>query len=399
MAALCSSPHLAVSYSGICEAISKHWELPQVWLQPQLSSQTTMALEKKEDDFMLPYLKDGNQVFDKVELENCASVVGECNLTSVSGSGTEKCFLTPGSRDVSLADSIQNDLAVTRVNGATMDEILTIKSAKLSENGELSCLAQQGLAEESSVTGISACTPGYKSFSVGQKNGICLSATFCMNRKVDSNEAGGRAVQQRNNSCVYMGSIYKPYTYINHYVHGDFAASAAANFAVLSSDENRSSEAHASDPRKAMSANIMLQTKAFSSAAARFFWPSTEKKLIEAPRERCSWCFHCKSPVISRKGCLLNQAASNATRAAMKFCSGQKLVKNVEGGLYGIAAYTLYMEESLRGLIVGPFHSASYQKQWRKKVEQVSTCSEMKCLLLEVSFLLYICVINCVINY
>lgn len=380
--ALCSSEHHAVSYSGICQAILKYWELPQVWLPPLISSQMTMALEKKDDDFMLLIAENGNQILNKVEPENCTSGVGDSALYYVSGSGNEKSLSIPGTDDVSLGARIQSDIAVPRMNNATNNVVSANMSSKLFEHADLSCSSQQGLADGSSMTGISSCT-GYKSSSAGHKNGVCLPGKLYLHGKEESNLAGGRAFQQRKDNCLYKGSFFKPHTYINHYVHGDFAASAAANFAMLSSDENRSSEIHASDPRKAMSAKVALQAKAFSSAAARFFWPSTEKKLIEIPRERCSWCLHCKAPVISRKACLLNQAALNATRAAMKFCSGLKLVKNVEGGLYGIAAYTLYMEESLRGLIVGPFQSASYQKQWRKKVEQASTCSEMKSLLLE----------------
>ncbi|KAL2937545.1 DDT domain-containing protein PTM [Bienertia sinuspersici] len=365
---------------SICQAILKYWELPQACLPPPISTQTTLALEKKHDDFMLAFAENGNQVLSKVELENYASGTRESTLNNVSGSCTDKFIFTLGSDDVSLGAPIQNGIAMSRTNGPTLNETSTIMSIKPSEPAEVFYSSVQGL--DASMTGITSCSAGYRS-STGPKNGVCLPGNLYVHRKEESNEASGKAAQQQKDNCLYMGSIFKPHTYINHYVHGDFAASAAANFAALSSDENRPSEVHASDPRKAMAANVTLQSKAFSSAATRFFWPSTEKKLIEIPRERCSWCLHCKAPVTSKKACLLNQAALNATRLAMKFCSGLKLVKNVEGGLYGIAAYMLYLEESLRGLIVGPFQSTSYQKQWRKQVEQASTCSEMKSLLLE----------------
>ncbi|KNA24645.1 hypothetical protein SOVF_013670 [Spinacia oleracea] len=379
--ALCSSEYHAVSYSGICQAILKYWELPQVLLPPPISCQTAMVLEKKDDDSVLLSAETGNQVLNKVEPENYASGVGESSLNYVSGPGNEKSSSTHGYDDVLIGAPVQNDIAVPRMNG--MNESSTM-SNKLSKNAGLSGSSPQGLADGSSVMGISSCTSGYKSSSAGQRNSVCLPGNVYLPGKY-RNEAGVRAVQQwkDNGNCLYIGTSFKTHGYINHYVHGNFAATAAANFAGLSSDENRLSEVHASDPRKVMSAKVTLQAKAFSSATSRFFWPSTEKKLVEIPRERCSWCLHCKAPVSSRKACLLNQAALSATRAAMKFCSGLKLVKNVEGGLYGITAYTLYLEESMRGLIVGPFHSASYQKQWRKKVEQASTCREMKSLLLE----------------
>ena len=60
--------------------------------------------------------------------------------------------------------------------------------------------------------------------------------------------------------------------------------------------------------------------------------------------------------------------------------------KNVEGSLASIATYVLFMEESLRGLTVGPFVTGNYRNQWRKLVEEATTLKEIKAFLLEVSF-------------
>lgn len=82
---------------------------------------------------------------------------------------------------------------------------------------------------------------------------------------------------------------------------------------------------------------------------------------------------------------MLNAAVTGATKSAMKIYSGLFPLKNGEGVLSRIAAYALYLEESLRGLIAGPFLSESLRYQWRKKLEEASTCKAMKALLLEVS--------------
>nr|XP_010313321.1 DDT domain-containing protein PTM isoform X2 [Solanum lycopersicum] len=184
--------------------------------------------------------------------------------------------------------------------------------------------------------------------------------------------------------CLYMGSSFKPQGYINSYLHGEFAASAAASLAILSSEENQGSETRVSDNRrKQISASFLLQAKAFSAVAVRFFWPNTEKKLVEVPRERCSWCLSCKAIVASKRGCLLNAAASNAIKGAVKILSGLRPAKGGEGSLFGIATYIILMEESLTGLTGGPFQSAAFRKQWRKQAEQASSCSLIKSLLLE----------------
>ncbi|MCH85461.1 chromodomain-helicase-DNA-binding protein, partial [Trifolium medium] len=185
----------------------------------------------------------------------------------------------------------------------------------------------------------------------------------------------------KSNDFVYKGYSYKPQAYMNSYMHGDFAASAAANLAVLSSEDSRP-EGHVSDLRKATSENTNLLAKAFSLTASRFFWPSSDKKLAEVIRERCGWCLSCKALVPSKKGCMLNHAAICATKSAMKILSGLAPVRSGEGISPTIATYVIYMEESLCGLIDGPFLSGNYRKQWREQVERATSFRNIKPLLL-----------------
>ncbi|VVB16809.1 unnamed protein product [Arabis nemorensis] len=183
-------------------------------------------------------------------------------------------------------------------------------------------------------------------------------------------------------SITYKGLSFKPHAYINHYSNGELAAFAATTLAVLLSEETHEPDVHKfSNAKKAASSNILLQVKAFSLVASSFFWPSPDKK--EITRERCGWCHSCKLTSASRRGCMLNAAVTGATKSAMKIYSGLFPLKNGEGVLSSIAAYILYLEESLRGLIAGPFLSESLRKRWRKKLEEASTCKALKALLLE----------------
>ncbi|KAI3511874.1 hypothetical protein L1887_19034 [Cichorium endivia] len=186
------------------------------------------------------------------------------------------------------------------------------------------------------------------------------------------------------NGCLYTGSSFKPQSYQNVYIHGDFAASAAASLAILSSEEKLATQPQpSSSHRKFMSANYSLQTKAFLLASRRFFWPNYEKKLVEVPRERCGWCLSCQVSSNSKKGCLLNFAASTAIKGPSKVLSTIKQSKNAEGSLASIATYVMFMEESLCGLTIGPFLNGNYRKQWCKKVEEAVTLGEIKAALLE----------------
>nr|GMD22741.1 DDT domain-containing protein PTM-like [Ipomoea batatas] len=226
-------------------------------------------------------------------------------------------------------------------------------------------------------------------------NTVLIETASCTSRNIsncigyDSVHGLGAVPSERSfknptEGGLYTGTSFKAQGYANNYLHGDFAASAAANLAILSSEENQCSESLSLEKRrKLMSVDIQLQTKAFSSAATRFFWPNIEKKLIEVPRERCSWCLSCKAPVVSKKACLLNAAASNATKGAMKILATVRPAKSGDGNLPGIATYIILMEESLRGLTVGPFLSAAFRKNWRKLAEEATSCYSIKSLLLE----------------
>ncbi|KFK33904.1 hypothetical protein AALP_AA5G076100 [Arabis alpina] len=180
----------------------------------------------------------------------------------------------------------------------------------------------------------------------------------------------------------YLGLSFKPQAYNNHYTNGELAVSAAATLSVLTSEETHEPDLRKySNPRKAASSNILVQMKAFSLVASRFFWPSPDRK--EITRERCGWCHSCQLTTASRRGCMLNAAVAGATKGAMKIFSGLFPLKNGEGVLSSISAYVLYLEEILRGLIAGPFLSETLRKQWRKQVEEASTCKDLKALLLE----------------
>ncbi|KAM0052677.1 putative chromatin regulator PHD family [Helianthus debilis subsp. tardiflorus] len=84
-----------------------------------------------------------------------------------------------------------------------------------------------------------------------------------------------------------------------------------------------------------------------------------------------------------KRGCLLNAADSNAIKGAAKILSSFRQSKNVEGSVGSIAAYVIFMEESLYGLTLGSFKSLSYRNSWRKRVEKAQTLSEVKAYLLQ----------------
>ncbi|KAJ1264719.1 hypothetical protein BS78_08G022300 [Paspalum vaginatum] len=190
------------------------------------------------------------------------------------------------------------------------------------------------------------------------------------------NMSGGKAAKL---------SSFKPQAYINLYNHGNIAASAAANLAVITSDEGKVSASQLiANPRKKIAADNALQLKAFSPAAAQFIWPSTEKKLMEVPRDRCGWCLACRSSAIgNKKACFLNMATANATKGSARILSAMHVIKNSDSHFPTIAAYLASMEESLRGLLVGSLQDMQQKQRWHKQVQEASDCRTVIPLLLE----------------
>ncbi|KAF8403202.1 hypothetical protein HHK36_011301 [Tetracentron sinense] len=394
---LYSSQQHTTLYSGICKAILQYWEIPEdkVLYLPGKNEIGTKLVATLSNTFSGQEI---HKALDRIKGEKCASRDIEA-LSCYKNDFKEALF-----DDTSLNTVTQTDFpGLHRNNDATIQHVCSLTNTKFHEQvgtestisigssslqADPSDLTHQSLADRSSVIDFATCTSGIShGNNRGHANGMFLPAKngllSCENKEGKHGD-GGRSEGAFADDCSYMGSFFKPQAYINQYILGDVAASAAANLAVLTSVENRVSKAPSSlNPRKVLSANISLQIKAFSSASVRFFWPNSEKKLLEVPRERCGWCLSCKSPATSKKGCLLNLVASNAMKGAARILGGPRLIMNGEGNFHCIANYILYMEERLRGLVVGPFQTASYRKQWQKQVEQASTCSATKLLLLE----------------
>ncbi|KAL9171363.1 hypothetical protein ABFS82_04G204400 [Erythranthe guttata] len=389
---LYSKAEHVVVYSEICKGIMGYWELRRDILPCSEMSEAAPKLENEKrggectnhlDDLLDKSVPEG-------EFENTGSCVTGISSTDVAASSLTNRFQEPV-LNVNLLDKVTkfDQLGNT---GSTRQQTPSVMNTTLVDLAAFSGLKGQPadineLSQQSTSSVIATvpytkrnCNISYSDPNNGAPREAktplpCLELNDMAGRKSYGNPYGG---------FLYVGSSFKTTGYINNYLNGDFAASAAANLAILSSEENQVPGSRSSaNRRKFMSDNIALQVKAFSSAAMRFLWPASEKKLVEIPRERCSWCFSCKAAVSSKRGCLLNAAALNATKGAVKVLSSVRSLKTGDGRLPGIATYVMFIEESLSSLLVGPFLNDTFRKRWRKQVEQATTCTAIKILLLE----------------
>ncbi|KAJ1378783.1 Zinc finger, PHD-type [Sesbania bispinosa] len=374
-------------YYGICMAVLRYWSIPENFLPLSVSAginvnPTNIKEEAKFSTSLLPPLSEDNQkpvslVKGEYPPTDSDNMVPQLDASSV-------ITQSPAPESSDNASSKECPTVDMKLPEETRTE-----SVISAGSGSVSVSHQSDIHYHNSVNMSTAADPAKCSLvnswfsNNGHANDMGLPMNFSLQTKENTQGGFGKCELNVTSDFGYMGSSYKPLSYINYYMHGDFAASAAAKLAILSSEESRS-EGHVSDnQRKTASAITYLQAKAFSLTASRFFWPSSEKKLVEVPRERCGWCFSCKAPVSSKRGCMLNHAVISATKSATKILAGFSPLRSGEGILPSIATYIIYMEECLHGLIVGPFLNASYRKQWRKQVEQATTFSAIKPLLLK----------------
>ncbi|TKY48606.1 Nucleosome-remodeling factor subunit BPTF [Spatholobus suberectus] len=372
-------------YSGICMAVLQYWNIPEsssplcVTTGPQVNSTNTKMDANFSTALLRPMVEEEHKAVSLVTAEHslmfASGICSDNTVTSLDASSVTTQSCAPGSRgNARTKESPTMNLKLHEETA--MDSVVSTVNHQSDPK-------YQNSVNRSAAVGPTKCFLISRQFTnYGHLNDIGLPANLSLQTKVDQ-AVFGKCKGSLTNDFVYMGCSYKPQSYSNYYMHGDFAASAAANLAVLSSEDSRS-EGHVSDNLgKATSGNTYLLAKAFSLTASRFFWPSSDKKLVEVPRERCGWCLSCKALVTSKKGCMLNHAALSATKSAMKILSGLAPVRSGEGIIPSIATYVIYMEESLRGLIVGPFLSERYRKLWRKQVERATSFSDIKPLLLK----------------
>ncbi|KAL9267860.1 DDT domain-containing protein [Drosera capensis] len=381
LGALQSSEWHCISYSRISQGICKYWGMLRAAFPISETVPRNMGLQSiKEEVRALTLVSPQNsshRVYEEVEKFVGEYIGGEYSIDGPSmtkfgpsepSTGSSK---QPCRQDVSRANTTAKLSEQTAIDSSSA-------SSSITQGSGLSGLTHQVVRVGSMLKELSAGTSDGMD-ARGQRYGACFPANDV--RYVEQG-ANGFDVGGHHRSRPYMGSSFKPHAYINHYIHGDVAVSAAASLAVLSSEENQKFEAHLSgNPKKVVSTCVSIQAKAFCLAAVRFFWPNPEKRLLEFSRDRCSWCINCRAT--SKKVCLLNSAALNATKGAMKIFSKLSLAKNVENSLYGICIYMLYMEEALHGLVVGPFLDGSHRQEWRKQVEQISSYSGIRSLLLK----------------
>ncbi|EHA8588477.1 DDT domain-containing protein PTM [Cocos nucifera] len=429
-----STREIASLYADICRGILKYWDFPLSSLQiGKTEPISNLLIDKEHTTFYIPlsnnpvnktvnFINNGEGENSAIKItdsnadnKTILSQKNDCNEAEINGSALD--FV----KQPNFPEMQKYDLANTEVSAKktpdVSDKLLVPPKDEEFSSRNASLASQKGLpviqtkttkqfcdasiltdvsysnqpisAERSAVQDIATCVSG-------NENGICKedAGSSIFSTKNDSLSISYESKHQTQiygEKCRILSdksssnlALFKPQAYVNQYIQGDIAASAAANLAVLRSEDSGVLEAQvSSNPRKTVAANIALQMKAFSVGTMQFLWPNLEKKLMEVPRERCGWCIACKVASTNKKGCLLNLAATNAIKGSARNVSGFRPLKHDDSHFPIIASRIANMEESLHGLLVGRLSDAQYNQHWRKQLREASSCRILKLLLLE----------------
>ncbi|PKA47297.1 chromodomain-helicase-DNA-binding protein 4 [Apostasia shenzhenica] len=408
-------------YIDICRRISEYFEVPLVEMkaekmEPVMGNSFSFDLAVSNSSSTSPWRI--------MNLQNslgynsmCSTILGNSRNDVPKVDGSEAQVATSIIRQAGISDSEMNLLGLDEVcdnkipeaaegilvqtieenltSGVAIFEDQKILSSKHINKREQPCFGSSVtdfsisnkplFAEKSNLLNNVSCSPknGSDICKEDAVSSIYSTKNFFFVTCESRNISNANVVTHKKTSDKNTHVSFKHIPYINQYTQGDIAASAAARLAILSSEDGKYSEAHgSSNPRKAVSASIALQMKAFSGAVMNFLWPCFDKKVMDVPRERCGWCIACKGMSTNKKGCLLNLAASNAIKGPARNIN-LRAGKRYEGHLPTIAAHMLIMVESLQGFLIGPFLDVEYSKQWHKQVREAHSFWVLKSLLLE----------------
>lgn len=395
--AINSSVQHTTLYLEICKGIIQYWNIPDnIFSLPQVNE--VQREQVNDNDIKIssqPFVSSddgGQKILGATGIENVSGVSGDAAVTIATSSvqtianETTHCEIA-GYHISSNSNMVKNGPPVDLKPLKHIKVDSASSSGSVTQQADPSDINHQVSVDRSSASNYVMCTSKNSSGSCnGHPDCIGLPNVKSYQNKHCYSVGVGGGARNVGDDCMYTGALFRPQAYINNYIHGCTAATAAANLATLSAEEGQISEVHVSGSSKKLTSANSHQMKAFISATPRFFWPISEKKLGEVPRERCGWCYTCKAQVISRRGCMLNAAALLATKSTTKILSGLPPTKHGQGNLSSIAIYILLIEESFRGLTVGPFLGGTQRKEWCEQVVEAADCIAVKALLLEVSF-------------
>ncbi|KAJ8446872.1 hypothetical protein Cgig2_016182 [Carnegiea gigantea] len=222
---------------------------------------------------------------------------------------------------------------------------------------------------------INSPRPG--SSEIADQDMVTNGISACKQRKRNRSSAGRhRSVPKTKEEDLIQG--HSGDIYVNCYSFARTASSVVEELLRKPSDKLNV------DIPKTEEEIISIQSKFILRKSTKFCWPTIQDVDVSRQKEKCGWCYCCRFPVEGRE-CLFSFVSKSPVAEGLKSeVDAVMLKKNKKGHIIDVICCVLYMEQRLRGLLLGPFLSPSYGELWRKSVVKASDVSSLKRQLLTV---------------
>lgn len=298
------------SYSDILVAIYKHWKIP----------------------FSL------NGKISKMDALHCTT-------------GYYSNFCHEGAKSVNLFE------AETILEGPTMNIEESALDSKLSSS--VQDIQKHQTNDSNSYEFLNqAKVPG--KFSSGEDPSLIHPCLDGMQESNTKSAGLDRSSSMRNGKGDVL-EVENDYGYSNFYSFAQTASLVAEEFMRKSSDKEKIKEKSTMSEEEIIAA----QMKVILKKTSNFYWPFIQNFNVATQKEKCGWCFPCKSSS-DEFDCLFKTNIGRIEEGLAVDVPGLQLKRKGKGHLRDVICQILSIENRLQGLLLGPWLDSHYSKLWRE---------------------------------
>lgn len=155
--------------------------------------------------------------------------------------------------------------------------------------------------------------------------------------------------------------VENDYGYSNFYSFAQRASLVADEFMRKASDKDKIKEKSTMSEEEIIAAQLKVILKKTSN----FYWPFIQNLNVATQKEKCGWCFPCKSSS-DELDCLFKTNIGRIEEGFAVDVPGLQLKRKGKGHLRDVICQILSIENRLQGLLLGPWLDSRYSKLWRE---------------------------------
>ena len=182
-------------------------------------------------------------------------------------------------------------------------------------------------------------------------------------------------LEQKSNGII--PSLLQEFTdYVNWYSFGRFTSSVAESMKKSPMDIAKMSTLTADDI-------ISFQLRAIYKNSLHQYWSAVQRLPSNSQKDTCGWCFACRNS--NEQECLLRVIETKILAGSRNRAQNFQPKYSRKSHLLYLVHLMLQIEDSLHGLLSGPWQNPHHRKWWRRNVLKAVDISSLKYPILSVS--------------